>query len=140
MTRVSEYRLRRRVRFYEVDGAGIVHFSWFFRYMEEAEYELWRSAGVSLTRLEGMGFPRVATSFEFKRPLRFDDEFEARIQITAIREKTIAYACTLTLDGEIVALGTMTIACARAMPGERMRAIPLPAEIIERIEAVATGA
>jgi YbgC/YbaW family acyl-CoA thioester hydrolase len=127
------------VKFYEVDGAGIVHFSWFFRYMEEAEYELWRSAGVSLARLEGMGFPRVATSFEFKRPLRFDDEFEARIQITAIREKTIAYACTLTLDGETVALGTMTIACARAMPGERMRAFPLPAEIVERIEAVAAG-
>jgi acyl-CoA thioester hydrolase len=87
--------------------------------------------------MEGMGFPRVATSFEFKRPLRFDDEFEARIQITAIREKTIAYACTLTLNGEIVALGTMTIACARAMPGERMRAVALPAEIVERIEPAA---
>src|SRR5215510_12727476 len=119
--RISECRIRRRVKFYEVDGAGIVHFSWFFRYMEEAEYELWRSAGVSLTRMEGLGFPRVATSFEFKRPLRFDDEFEVLIQITAIREKTIAYGCTLTLEGEVVALGTMTIACARAMPGERMR-------------------
>ena len=137
MMRISECRIRRRVKFYEVDGAGIVHFSWFFRYMEEVEYELWRSAGLSLGRLEGMGFPRVATSFEFKRPLRFDDEFEARIQITAIREKSIAYACTLTLDGETVAIGTMTITCVRAAQGERMRAVPLPVEILERIEAVA---
>jgi YbgC/YbaW family acyl-CoA thioester hydrolase len=136
MTRISEARLRRRVRFYEVDGAGIVHFSWFFRYMEEAEYELWRDAGINLTRMTGMGFPRVASAFEFKRPLRFEDEFEARIQVTSIRQKTIAFSCTLTLDGEIVAQGTMTIACVRATPGEPLRAIPLPAEIVDRIESV----
>jgi YbgC/YbaW family acyl-CoA thioester hydrolase len=132
--------MRRRVRFYEVDGAGIVHFSWFFRYMEEAEYELWRSAGVTVDPRSEIGFPRVATSFEFRRPLRFDDEFEARIQITAIREKTIAYSCTLTLNGETVALGTMTIACVRAVPGERLRAIPLPTEIVDRVEAVGAQA
>jgi acyl-CoA thioesterase FadM len=82
----------------------------------------------------------VATSFEFRRPLRFDDEFEARIQITAIREKTIAYSCTLTRNGETVALGTMTIACVRAIPGERLRAIPLPTEIVDRVEAVGAQA
>jgi hypothetical protein len=31
-TRASEHRLRRQVQFDEVDGAGIVHSSWFFRY------------------------------------------------------------------------------------------------------------
>ena len=33
---ISEFRLTRRVHFYETDAAGIVHFSVFFRYMEEA--------------------------------------------------------------------------------------------------------
>ena len=28
--------------------AGVVHFSWFFRYMEEAEHALWRAAGLSV--------------------------------------------------------------------------------------------
>ena len=41
-------RLTRRVQFYETDAAGIVHFSWFFRYMEEAEHALWREAGLSI--------------------------------------------------------------------------------------------
>ena len=44
----SEYRLRRRVQFHETDAAGIVHFSWFYRYMEEAEHALWRQAGLSI--------------------------------------------------------------------------------------------
>ena len=131
---VSECRLRRRVRFYEVDGAGIVHFSWYFRYMEEAEYELWRSAGLRSAALPGIGLPRVAATFDYKRPLRFEDEFDARILITSIREKTIAYSCALTLTGETVATGTMTIACVRVSAGEPMRAIPWPAEIAERLE------
>ena len=33
----SEYRLNRRVLFHETDMAGVVHFSYFLRYMEEAE-------------------------------------------------------------------------------------------------------
>ena len=41
---LTEFRLQRRVQFYETDAAGIVHFSWFFRYLEEAEHALWREA------------------------------------------------------------------------------------------------
>ena len=40
-----EYRLKRRVQFYETDMAGIVHFSCYFRYLEEAEHAMWRDAG-----------------------------------------------------------------------------------------------
>src|SRR5688572_29612849 len=133
--RISECRLRRRVRFYEDDGAGIVHFSWYFRYMEEAEYELWRSAGLRAAALPGIGLPRVAASFDYRRPLRFEDEFEARIQITSVREKSLVYSCVLTLGDETIATGTMTIACVRIAAGEPMRAIPWPAEIAERLEA-----
>ena len=57
----SEYRFRRRVQFYETDAAGIVHFSWYFRYMEEAEHALWREAGLSIhARDSEIGWPRVA--------------------------------------------------------------------------------
>ena len=58
--RLSEYRLKRRVQFYETDMAGIVHFSWFFRYMEEAEHALWRAAGLSIAPPDSaIGWPRV---------------------------------------------------------------------------------
>jgi len=116
--RVSEAAIRRRVRFYETDGARIVHFSWFFRYMEEAEYELWRSAGLSNVPRADIAFPRVAASFDFRRPLRFEDEFDARIQIVEIRSKTIRYSCQLTLAGEVAATGSMTVACVSILPGE----------------------
>src|SRR3954466_8602376 len=92
-TRVSEYTLRRRVNFYEADQAGIVHFSNYYRYMEEAEYGLWRSAGVSLQPTGEYAFPRVAASFDFHVALRFDDEFSVRLRITQIGRTSIRYAC-----------------------------------------------
>jgi acyl-CoA thioester hydrolase len=132
--RVSEAAIRRRVRFYETDGARMVHFSWFFRYMEEAEYELWHRAGLSNAPAADLAFPRVAASFDFRKPLRFEDEFDARIQIAEIRTKTIRYSCQLTLAGEVAATGSMTVACVSAVPGQRMRAVPFPADIVGRFE------
>ena len=74
-------RLRRRVQFYETDAAGIVHFSWFFRYMEEAEHALWREAGLSIhPPVSDIGWPRVAAACEFHRALKFEQEFDVTIR------------------------------------------------------------
>jgi acyl-CoA thioester hydrolase len=131
----SAYTLTRRVLFHETDMAGVVHFSCFFRYMEEAEHALWREAGLSIARRGNeIGWPRVAASFEFRQPLYFEDEFQARVRIAAITNRTIRYACALTKAGEIVATGSMTIACVTQKPNEPMRAVPIPSEITERLQ------
>jgi YbgC/YbaW family acyl-CoA thioester hydrolase len=128
------------VQFHEVDGAGIVHFSWFFRYMEEAEHALWRAAGLSIAPPgAAVGFPRVSATCDFKRPLRFEEEFEVRIRVATIAEKTMGYTCVLTRGGERIASGAMTIACVSKGPDQPMRAVPIPPEIASRFE-VATSA
>jgi len=133
MPPISEFRLRRRVQFYEVDFAGIVHFSWFFRYMEEAEHALWREAGLSIAAHEaGLAFPRVAASFEYHRPLRFEEECDVHIRIAALAEKTIRYACEVTRGDTRIASGTMTIACVSHRPGEPMKAVAIPTAFASR--------
>lgn len=135
----SEYRHNRRVQFYETDAAGIVHFSCFFRYMEEAEHAMWRAAGISISPPGAeIGWPRVATSFEYYRPLRFEDEFEVRLRIAAISERKIQYSCVLTAGGERIAAGTMTTVCVSKRPNEPMKSIPIPPDIAARFE-VASG-
>jgi len=137
---VSEYRLRRRVQFYETDASGIVHFSCFFRYMEEAEHALWRQAGLSIAAAgTDIGWPRVATSFDFHRPLRFEDEFEVWLRISAITNKTIRYSCLMTSGDTRIASGALTVACVRRRPNEAMKAIPIPPDIVARFQ-VASGA
>jgi len=129
----SEYRLRRRVQFYETDAAGIVHFSWFFRYMEEAEHALWREAGLSIHPSDSdIGWPRVAASCDFHGALRFEDEFDVSIRVEALTRKTIRYACLLTRGDTKIATGSITIACVRKRPNRSMESIEIPADIAAR--------
>ena len=89
-----------------------MHFSVYFRYMEEAEHALWREAGLSIAaRGADVGFPRVSAGFDYHRPLRFEDEFDARIRIVSIGEKSMRYVCTLTKGEEKIATGTVTVVC-----------------------------
>jgi YbgC/YbaW family acyl-CoA thioester hydrolase len=135
MPLVSEYRLRRRVQFYEVDYAGIVHFSWFFRYMEEAEHALWREAGLSIAaHASGLAFPRVAASFEYHRPLRFEEECDVHIRIAALAEKTMRYVCDIARGDTRIATGSMTIACVTHGPGEPMKAVAIPPAFASRFQ------
>ena len=132
---VSEYRLKRRVLFYETDMAGIVHFSWFYRYMEEAEHALWREAGLSISPVGAeIGFPRVAASFDFHRPLRFEDEFEVRLTVVEIAAKTIRYTAHVTRGETSIATGSLTVACVRKIAGEPMSSMEIPADIATRFE------
>ena len=144
--RVCEHRLTRRVQFHETDLAGVVHFSCYFRYMEEAEHALWRAAGLSIHPKDAeLGWPRVHASFDYHRALRFEDEFEIRIRIVAIEERTIRYTCMLSRGETRIATGHVTIACASLSKGQKMRAAPIPDEIRARLavappETAAEGA
>jgi YbgC/YbaW family acyl-CoA thioester hydrolase len=136
---ISEYTLHRRIYFYEVDSAGIVHFSNYFRYMEEAEHGLWRATGLSIARSEfGVGFPRVTASFEYHRPLRFEDEVDIHIRIVSISTRSMKYTCTVRRDGESIATGSATIVCVAQQPDKSMKAVPIPPDIASRF-AVAAG-
>jgi YbgC/YbaW family acyl-CoA thioester hydrolase len=132
--RVSEHRLTRRVQFHETDLAGVVHFSRYFLYMEEAECALWRAAGLSIhPRDSEIGWPRVQASFDYHRALRFEDEFEIRIRIVAIDEGTIRYSCLLSRGETRIATGRFTIACASLRANEPMRRTSIPPEIRARL-------
>ena len=122
---ISECRIRRRIAFHEVDSAGIVHFSWFYRYMEEAESALWRAAGLRIAPSKELAYPRVAAAFEFKKPLRFEDEADVLIQVAAIGTTSIRYRCVIALNGDVAALGSMTVVCASG-PAGAVRPTPVP--------------
>jgi YbgC/YbaW family acyl-CoA thioester hydrolase len=132
--RWSEYRLRRRVNFYETDCAGIVHFSWFFRYLEEAEHAMWRSAGLSVAPAAGgVGFPRVNASFDYHRPLRFEDEFEVLVRVAAIGQSSMRYDCVISMGEVRVATGTTTIVCV-VKDATGLKSVPFPEDVISRFE------
>ena len=137
-----QYRHRRRVQFAETDLAGIVHFANFFRYMEEAEHAFYRSLGFSVHRMVGhedddpVGWPRVHAGADFRKPLKFEEEFDVELLVAALGPKTIDYQFRFFGEGdELLATGKFTVICVRFDEAAgRMRAVGIPDAIRAKIE------
>jgi acyl-CoA thioesterase FadM len=109
--------------------------------MEEAEHGLWRATGLSIARADlGVGFPRVAASFEYQRPLRFEDEVDIQVRIVNISNRSMKYTCTMTRGGEPIATGSATIVCVAQQPDQSIKAVPIPHEIASRFAVAADAA
>jgi len=133
----NRFVMPRRVEFVDTDMAGIVHFTAFFRYMETAEHEMFRSLGLSLVG-EGhgprLGWPRVCCGFDFLKALRFGDEVEVYIGVAQIGGTSITYEAEIVRNGEVVARGYSTSACCEVGPGTQIKAVPIPAEVSEKLK------
>lgn len=130
---LREFRLTRRVQFYETDAAGIVHFSWYPRYMEEAEHAMWRAAGLSIHEAGAEhGWPRVAITFDYAAPLRFEDVFDITIRVAELGARSLRYTCELTRSETRIGSGSMTIVCVTHGTDGQVRSAPLPASVTSR--------
>jgi len=137
---ISEFRANRRVEFSETDLAGIVHFSNFFRYMETVEHGFWRALGTSVVMRQydpPLGLPRVHASCDYRRPLHFEDVLELHLRVTEKKPRSISFEIRFCRvepgPEELVAVGKLTVVCVAKDATGVMRAVPLPAEIADRI-------
>ena len=130
------FRYLRRVQFAETDAAGMAHFAVFFRYMEEAEHAVWRAAGMSIHVADAqLHWPRVSANFDFKKPLRFDDEFEVRVTMAAVSPRTIQWGHEVIRGNEQIGTGSVTAACVRREVNGAIKAVEIPADVLERLRA-----
>jgi acyl-CoA thioester hydrolase len=114
----------------------MVHFSVFFRYMEEAEHAVWRAAGMDIfAHRETQSWPRVSAHFDFRTPLNFQDEFEVQTEICKVTRSTIEWSHVLVRDGVTIGTGTVTAVCVKKLPDGSMKSDEIPAETISRLRA-----
>ena len=124
------------MEFAETDAAGMVHFSMFFRYMEEAEHAAWRAAGMDIfAGHEDHSWPRISAHFDFKAPLRFQDEFEVRTEIATVTRSTIQWAHVVTRGDAVIGTGTVTAVYVAKDRDGSMKSAEIPAEIISRLRS-----
>lgn len=131
-----EHTLIHRVQFSETDMAGVVHFSNYFKWMEEVEHAFFRSIGLSVIMPQDgahLSWPRVAASCDYQGPVRFEDEIELRLKITRVGEKSLAYEVRFLKDGKPVALGKITAVCV-LVSDTGFQAIAIPPELRARLQ------
>lgn len=130
-----EFNITRMVEFNETDMAGIVHFSVFFRYMEFAEHAFFRSLGSSIVDPElAVGWPRVQCSCDYKKPLKFDEEFNIQLLVTAKKSKSMSYQFRFSTENTEIARGNITAVCVQRNEEGVMKATNIPTKIADLIE------
>jgi len=114
----------------------MVHFSVFFRYMEEAEHAVWRGSGLVIHQPESdHTWPRISAQFDFKSPLKFQDEFEVRTEIAAVTRSTIKWAHTLMRGDTLIGSGSITVVYVRRQADGSMKSAAIAPEVIAKLRA-----
>ncbi len=128
---------QRRVEFSDTDMAGIIHFSSYYRYMEEAEHAFFRSLGLSimLKQPDGsvIGWPRVSAQCTFEAPARFEDLLEIRVFVERKGVKSLTVRYEFWRDDKRIAHGRMKTACCLCRHDAPLVSIPIPLEIESKI-------
>jgi YbgC/YbaW family acyl-CoA thioester hydrolase len=136
-----EFKTVQCVEFAETDMAGIVHFSNFFRYMENTEHAFFRSLGRSVVMPEfdpPLGLPRVHARCDYLHPLRFEDQVEIRLLVVAKKPKSLTYQFRfrkLNAHPPIeIARGELTVVCVAHGRDGKLRSVSIPKAVADQIE------
>jgi len=117
----------------DVDAAGIVYYPHFFRFVEQAEEELFRAGGLPrkpfIEQLQ-IWMPRVEAFSKFSKPIRHGAAIRVRLQPHIQGEKTLRYDFEIVDDvsSDRLAAGYVTVVCVDA----RFKSTPIP-DVIRRI-------
>jgi 4-hydroxybenzoyl-CoA thioesterase len=132
-------RKRILVEFGDCDPADIVFFANYFRWFDDCTAALFTAAGLpprQLFKSYGvMGIPIVDARARFIAPSTHGDELEVESGVTEWRKSSFVITHKFFRDGELTLEGRETRVWAAAHPTEshRMKGVPLPAEVIEKL-------
>ena len=128
----GKFTTTRRVEFCDTDMAGIVHFSTFYKWMEQAEHDYFRSLGLSIVTQtpDGgtIGWPRVMAKCRFEAPAKYDDLIELRLTVVRRGVKSLTYSCEFWCGETRLAIGDMKTVSCTLKPGEKLQSIEIPTE------------
>ena len=133
------FRTTRRVEFFETDMAGIVHFSNFYRFMEQAEHDYFRSLGLTIMKSmpDGsiIGWPRVSSQCRFEAPAYYDDTLDVHVYVARRGVKSLTFNVEFYRDETRIARGQLKTVCCRVRQhGQPLESIEIPADYDSIVE------
>ena len=133
------FEMRLRTYWSDSDPAGIVFYPNYFRFIEQAEEELFRAAGAdrfTLLRENKVWMPRAETFTKFMKPIPLGAAVRLRLHPQFKGEKTVRYDFEFVDDSgeETLASGYVTVVCVDA---ENFKGTPIPVAIREAIKSAA---
>ena len=105
-----------RVYWEDTDGAGIVYYANYLRFLERARTEWLRAKGYDqdeLAHRHGVVFVVRSVALDFLRPARLDDELQVAVVLKEIGAAAIELEQQIARDALCVLAGSVKLACVR---------------------------
>jgi acyl-CoA thioester hydrolase len=135
MPELRKYVIEERVRWGDVDAAGIIFYGAYIRFFEFAETELFRSVGlpysVMFDELD-VWLPRVHLECDFHRAARLDDLLEVSVFVGRFGTKSMRLNFEVRRKGvdELIADAHFVLASVRR---DTFETVPIPDELKTRM-------
>jgi acyl-CoA thioester hydrolase len=150
VTQVADFTHDVRVYYEDTDGAGIVYYANYLRYLERARTEWLRSLGFehsSLRESHGLVFTVARVEIDYRSPARLDDRLSVGVRVARVRraslllEQRIDHHIDHHIDQRIdqrierrggapVVQASVLVACVDA---KRMKPRPIPEDVITEL-------
>lgn len=123
--------------------AGIVHFANFFRYMEAAEHELFRTLGLKIAGhfADGReyGWPRVSATCSYQSPARYEDVLEIEVTVTRRGSRSLTTGYKFSREATLIAQGEMKTVFCLFPAGAPLQSAAIPDDIAARLDSLRTA-
>jgi YbgC/YbaW family acyl-CoA thioester hydrolase len=135
MAEPTKYTIEERVRWGDVDAAGIIFYGAYIRFFEFAETELFRAVGlpysVMFDELD-VWLPRVHLECDFHHAARLDDLLEVSVFVGRFGNKSMHLNFEVRRKGEelLIADAHFVLASVRR---DTFETVPIPAELRARL-------
>ena len=135
MPQPKKYIIEERVRWGDVDAAGIIFYGAYIRFFEFAETELFRSVGlpysVMFDELD-VWLPRVHLECDFHRAARLDDLLEVSVFVGKFGNKSMRLDFEVRRKGvdELIAEAHFVLASVKR---DTFETVPIPDELKTRL-------
>jgi len=101
------FKMRRRVRWRDIDGAGHVNNATYMAYIEDCGVQVAAAHGWPMGRIMDTGFAIVARRYriDYRQPALLDEELEIATWVSDVKRATAVrhYTITRVADGELLA-------------------------------------
>ena len=132
-------RKRILIEFADCDPANIVFFANYFRWFDDCTTALFAAAGLPIRKLfrsyNVIGIPVVEANARFLAPSSYGDELEVESCVAEWRKSSFVITHKFFREGELMLDGREIRVWAAAHPtkSNRMKAVPLPEEVIKKL-------
>jgi acyl-CoA thioester hydrolase len=125
------FEMRLRTYWADSDPAGIVFYPHYFRFIEEAEEELFRAAGkdrLAMLQESKVWMPRAETFAKFLKPIKLGAAIRIRLHPKLQGEKAVRYDFEFLDEGgnQKLTEGYVTVVCVDAA---KFKGTPIPEAI-----------